>query len=173
MLYRRRLIWCVAMLLGSAVSAGCALQKPTPKAPPSPAPGQAAPAPAPVEETEAPAATEAAPAAPAPAARGLGGAPAAGGAAAEKSVALDDLLGQLDAAEGMALAAGQDCAGACRALKSMGHAAAGICSLAPRPDSTGRCRNAEERVRAAREKVRSACKQCADGPELDPNAPVQ
>lgn len=81
----------------------------------------------------------------------------------------DDLL----VAESAALTAGHDCTSACRALRSMQRAAARLCSIAATDDEREVCRRAQDRVRGARERVRSSCGQCTGGPSLDPNAPIE
>jgi hypothetical protein len=86
---------------------------------------------------------------------------------------LDSFWAQFEAAEAQTLSAGADCAGACKALKSMQRSASGICSLASTEADKVRCHQAQERVRAARERIRSSCGQCQDGPSLDPAAPIE
>lgn len=81
----------------------------------------------------------------------------------------DDLV----VAESAMLTAGHDCTSACRALRSMQRAAARLCSIAATDDEREVCRRAQERVRGARERVRSSCGQCTGGPSLEPNAPIE
>jgi len=76
-------------------------------------------------------------------------------------------------AESAMLTAGHDCTSACRALRSMQRAAARLCSIAASDDEREVCRRAQDRVRGARERVRSSCGQCTGGPSLDPNAPIE
>lgn len=80
---------------------------------------------------------------------------------------------ELWSAEAAALDTGSSCADACRALRSMQRAAAKLCELADNDDAQQRCRVAETRVRAARERVRLACSRCDGGPSLEPSAPVE
>ena len=73
-------------------------------------------------------------------------------------------------AHGVALdEAGADCRSACRALGAMDRTAGELCEIDGRD---GICKEAEGRVRDARDKVRGACGTCPDGLTLDRNAPV-
>ncbi len=83
-----------------------------------------------------------------------------------------NLLDDFNVAEAAMLSAGQDCAAACRALRSMQRAASHLCAMASNDEERERCRSAQERVRAARERIRAACTQCVGGPSLDPSAPI-
>lgn len=58
-------------------------------------------------------------------------------------------------------ASSSPCETACRALASMNRAATHICALAG--DESDSCTNARERVRAATERVRQSCSECANG----------
>lgn len=88
------------------------------------------------------------------------------------SPSLRTLQEDFDVAETALLNAGSDCSGACRALRSMQRAAARLCAIASTEEDRNRCREAEARVRSARERVRSACGYCQGGPSLDPNTPI-
>lgn len=65
--------------------------------------------------------------------------------------------------------AGADCRSACRALGAMDRAAGELCEI---DGHDGICKDAEGRVRDARDKVRGACGTCPDGVSLERNAPV-
>ena len=65
--------------------------------------------------------------------------------------------------------AGADCRSACRALGAMDRAAGELCDIDGRD---GICKDAEGRVRDARDKVRGVCGTCPEGTTLDRNAPV-
>lgn len=66
------------------------------------------------------------------------------------------------AAQGATMSASSSpCETACRALASMNRAATHICALAG--DDSDSCTNARERVRAATERVRQSCSECANG----------
>lgn len=82
---------------------------------------------------------------------------------------LEDFL----VAEAALMASGASCFDACRALRSMQRAAAKLCEMASSGSEHQRCDAAESRYRAARERVRGACGQCAGGPSLEPNAPLE
>jgi hypothetical protein len=82
------------------------------------------------------------------------------------------LVDDFNTAELAVMGAGNDCTSACRALRSMQRAAARLCSIAANDDERERCKSAQDRVRAARERVRNSCGQCSGGPSLDPNAPI-
>ncbi len=85
------------------------------------------------------------------------------------SALIDDFL----VAEAALLASGASCLDACRALRSMQRAAAGLCEMASSQAEHRRCEAAQDRYRAARERVRGACGQCQGGPSLEPDAPIQ
>jgi len=57
-------------------------------------------------------------------------------------------------------AAATDCAAACRALSSMERATQHLCTLVADPDDQKRCDDAQHRLAAARERVRSSCGTC-------------
>ena len=81
---------------------------------------------------------------------------------------LDDFL----VAEAALMSSGPACGDACRALRSMQRATVRLCAMASDNEEQERCRNAETRYRSARERVRSLCGQCQEGPSLDPKAPL-
>jgi hypothetical protein len=63
------------------------------------------------------------------------------------------------------IAAGQrDCANACRALDSMERAAGQICEVARSTEERRTCRDAEDQVSSARERIRNACGGCQKRP---------
>lgn len=65
--------------------------------------------------------------------------------------------------------AGPDCRAACRALGAMDRAAGELCDV---DGHDGVCKDAEGRVRDARDRVRTSCGTCPDGVVLDRAAPV-
>ena len=82
----------------------------------------------------------------------------------------DDLGGLFDqfrSAELELQQAGNVCSRACRALRSMQHAASRMCELASSPNEKERCTEANQRYQAARDRVRVACQTCPQGPALD------
>ena len=67
-----------------------------------------------------------------------------------------------DARRKLDVATGQrDCANACRALDSMERALGQLCDLARSAEERRTCGSAEDQVRSARERVRSACGDCS------------
>jgi hypothetical protein len=70
----------------------------------------------------------------------------------------------LDRAERELEASTGDCAAACRALGSMERATRHLCDLvASSPEDAPRCDDAQRKVRAARDHVRSTCGACPGG----------
>ena len=70
----------------------------------------------------------------------------------------------LDRAERELEASTGDCAAACRALGSMERATRHLCDLvASSPEDAPRCDDAQRKVRAARDNVRSTCGVCPGG----------
>ena len=65
--------------------------------------------------------------------------------------------------------AASDCKSACRALGAMDRAAGELCEI---DGHDGICKDAEGRVRDARDKVRGACGTCPDGVVLEREAPI-
>lgn len=164
----RDALWIALPLL--ALTSACAMDRPAPQAPQAPeqpaSPGYGQPTAAPPAEP--------APTTPAmPSTEAGAGGTVTGGAEDQAQQTLQQWMDLLAVSESLTLSAGRDCGGACRALRSMSRAAGGICELSPRPDSTGRCKAAEDSVRHARTKVRDACGSCSDGTSVDPNAPVE
>ncbi len=78
---------------------------------------------------------------------------------------MSTLLDELSSAE--ALTSGRDCAAACRALRSMQSAAERLCSIAQDDQERERCRESQERVKNAKQRVRGNCTRCAEGPSLE------
>lgn len=86
----------------------------------------------------------------------------------QQRVWLEDFL----VAEAALMASGASCVDACRALRSMQRATAGLCSMARTRTERESCDAAGDRYKAARARVRSACGQCTGGPDLEPDAPI-
>jgi len=78
---------------------------------------------------------------------------------------MSTLLDELSSAE--ALTSGRDCAAACRALRSMQSAVERLCSIAQDDQERERCRDSQERVKNAKQRVRGNCTRCAEGPSLE------
>jgi hypothetical protein len=68
--------------------------------------------------------------------------------------------------------AGSDCRNACRALGSMDRAAGRLCELSQGPDEGNRCNDAKQRVYSARDRVRTSCGSCPNGPSVERAAPI-
>jgi len=68
--------------------------------------------------------------------------------------------------------AGSDCRNACRALGSMDRAAGRLCELSQGADEGNRCNDAKQRVYSARDRVRTNCGSCPNGPSVDRAAPI-
>jgi hypothetical protein len=126
--------------------------------PASPAGG---PAPPPQPGEALPAQTQGYPSQPgypaaAPAAAPSGGAADQGDLAQRRAAA----RAELERAQSDLQAAAADCAAACRALSSMERATQHLCILVSDPDDQKRCDDAQHRLAAARERVRSSCGTC-------------
>jgi hypothetical protein len=80
--------------------------------------------------------------------------------------------GELDEAERALESSAGDCVTACRALGSMERATAHVCALASVPSDRQTCEDARSRVLSGRDRVRSSCGDCPNGPSLDRNAPI-
>lgn len=100
-------------------------------------------------------------------------APSAYGApSGSRAAALAQASGEIESAQRELDVAAGDCRNACRALRSMDRATGHLCALAASGDETRRCADAKTRLVTARDKVRSTCGTCPDGPSLDRNAPI-
>lgn len=77
------------------------------------------------------------------------------------------LFEDFSVAESLALSGQGGCVHACRALRSMTRSAERLCSLAREDGEQRMCEDARRRVREARVVVRSACRRCDGGPNLD------
>jgi hypothetical protein len=109
-----------------------------------------------------------APATPQPSQPGAG----YGAAPSGLSAAMAQASGEVEAAQRELDVAAGDCRNACRALRSMDRATGRLCSLGVSTEEIRRCSDAKSRLLHARDKVRSTCGTCPDGPSLDRNAPV-
>jgi hypothetical protein len=65
-----------------------------------------------------------------------------------------------------------DCRSACHALASMERATGHLCDMASDHEDRRTCEDAKTKVLAARDRIRSSCGSCPDGPTLDRTAPV-
>jgi hypothetical protein len=118
----------------------------TPSAPPPPAAAPAPAAPAPAGAAAEP--SREAPSAADPQARYY-----------RASAQLTEARRQFDIAAGQ-----RDCANACRALDSMERAAGQICEVARSTEERRTCRDAQDQVSSARERIRNACGACQKRP---------
>ena len=90
--------------------------------------------------------------------------PNATGAGSETTSIRARARADLDRAERELEASTGDCAAACRALGSMERATRHLCDLvASSPEDAPRCDDAQRKVRAARDHVRSTCGVCPGG----------
>jgi len=179
----------VATVLG-AITVGCAASKSPPASPSSETPsaqgygqggypsgsGMAAPAtpyaqppPAPAPQsgaegkpTASPPATPATPATPG---GGASSVPARSMAIQSASNEVESSQRELDVAAG-------DCRNACRALGSMDRAAGRLCELSQGSDEGQRCDDAKRRVYSARDRVKTTCGTCPNGPSVERSAPI-
>lgn len=173
---------CILVVAGAlAFASGCAAAKQAPSAEPSApqaygygqaaSPPGAAPASQPGYAPPPPPSPEAAPATPATAAKpaqpsGDGTTPA------ERSLALRAASSEVESSQRELENAGGDCRNACRALGSMDRAAGRLCELSQGADDASRCGDAKKRVYSARDRVRTSCGSCPNGPSVDRAAPI-
>ncbi len=102
-----------------------------------------------------------------------GGAAGTGtGAAPSREATLSVARGDLESAQRELDVAAGDCMAACRALGAMDRATGHLCGLVQESDERTRCEEAKNRVRGARDKVRTTCGTCPGGVSVDRNAPV-
>jgi hypothetical protein len=131
----------------------------------------------PAQDAPHPASPSTAPAEPG-AAPGAGYAPpppppgAPGPPADARAAGLLRAAGDLESAQRELDVAAGDCRNACRALGSMDRAAGHLCTLAATPDERQRCDAAKNKLYTARDRVRSTCGACPEGPSVERNAPV-
>jgi hypothetical protein len=158
----------VSALAGALLVAACAAES---SKRPAESPASKTPAAdfsAPAGGAGAPAQTQPAAPPPAPEPAQPGYAQPPGGRAA----ALSRAGGDFDVAQRELEVAAGDCRNACRALGSMDRAAGHLCTLASTTEEGRRCDDAKKRVYTARDRVRSTCGICPEGPTVDRNAPV-
>jgi hypothetical protein len=79
---------------------------------------------------------------------------------------------ELSRAEAQLEASQSDCTSACRALASMERATGHLCDMASEHDDRRTCEDAKTKVLRARDRIRSSCGSCPDGPSLDRGAPI-
>jgi hypothetical protein len=132
----------------------CGAAAPAEKAPPATPAGAPAPAEAGPAQSAYPQAQPGY-AAPPPSAA-TGGAADQGDLAQRRAAA----RAELQRAQSDLEAAASDCTAACRALSSMERATQHLCTLVADPDDQKRCDDAQHRLAAARERVRSSCGTC-------------
>lgn len=88
-----------------------------------------------------------------------------------RSAAMSQATGEIEASQRELDVAGGDCRNACRALGSMDRAAGRLCGLAQSNDEVRRCGDAKTKVYSARDKVRNTCGTCPDV-SVERNAPI-
>ena len=156
-----------------ALASGCAASKQSPAEPSSPrAYGQAgypqaagapqqqyAPAPPPPSAEAAPSTPAAAP-------------PPPSAAAPDRQMALRSAANEVESSQRELDVAGSDCRNACRALGSMDRAAGRLCELSHGAGEENRCVDAKQRVYSARDRVRTNCGSCPNGPSVERAAPI-
>lgn len=172
----------VRIVLGGACSAllmGCAAQ--SAKSPPSSAAseppqaqagyGQPAAYPStPAQPAPLPEASPPPPPPPPPSTPGQPGGAASG--ATSRSMAVQGAANEVDSSQReLDLAAG-DCRNACRALGSMDRAAGRLCELSQGSDEGRRCDDAKRRVYSARDRVKTTCGTCPNGPSVERRDPI-
>lgn len=98
----------------------------------------------------------------------------AGGAsgATSRSMALQSASSEVESSQRELDVAGSDCRNACRALGSMDRAAGRLCELSQGPDEGRRCDDAKRRVYSARDRVKTTCGSCPNGPSVERAAPI-
>lgn len=113
---------------------------------------------------------------PAPSPEAAPGAPATpatpGGGGMDRGAALRAASSDVESSQRELDVAGGDCRNACRALGSMDRAAGRLCELSQSADEGRRCSDAKQRVYSARDRVRTTCGTCPNGPSVDRAAPI-
>jgi hypothetical protein len=95
-----------------------------------------------------------------------------GGATMDRSMALRAASSDVESSQRELDVAGSDCRNACRALGSMDRAAGRLCELSQGSDEGHRCSDAKQRVYSARDRVRTSCGSCPNGPSVERAAPI-
>ena len=90
----------------------------------------------------------------------------------DRSLALRAASNDVESSQRELDIAGSDCRNACRALGSMDRAAGRLCELSQGADEGTRCGDAKQRVYSARDRVRTSCGSCPNGPSVDRAAPI-
>jgi hypothetical protein len=100
--------------------------------------------------------------------------PPSGGATAgtSRSMAIQSAANDVDSSQRELDVAAGDCRNACRALGSMDRAAGRLCELAQGSPEGRRCNDAKQRVYSARDRVKTTCGSCPDGPTVERAAPI-
>lgn len=172
----------LALVAGAlALASGCAAAKQAPSSAEAPSqqgygqagypgaaaqPGYAAPPPPPAPSPEGTPSTPSS--SPAKSASPAGGA----AEATDRSVAMHAAASDVEASQRELDVAGGDCRNACRALGSMDRAAGRLCELSQGSDEGHRCNDAKQRVYSARDRVKTTCGSCPNGPSVDRAAPI-
>lgn len=171
---RRARIALVGYALALASGCAAAKQAPSAAAPSQEAYGPAGYAPGAAAQSQPSYAPPPPPPAPSPeAAPATPTQPAGGGSAAtERSTALRSASNEIESSQRELDVAGSDCRNACRALGSMDRAAGRLCELSQGSDEGHRCNDAKQRVYSARDRVRTTCGSCPNGPSVERAAPI-
>lgn len=162
-----------------ALASGCATAKQAPSSAGAPSqqgygqagypPGAAAQSQPSYAPPPPPPSPEAVPATPPSPAQPAGG---GGSAATERSMALHTASNEVESSQRELDIAGSDCRNACRALGSIDRAAGRLCELSQGSDEGHRCNDAKQRVYSARNRVRTTCGSCPNGPSVERAAPI-
>jgi type IV secretory pathway VirB10-like protein len=95
-----------------------------------------------------------------------------GAAAPDRMMALRSASNEVESSQRELDVAGSDCRNACRALGSMDRAAGRLCELSHGSGEENRCTDAKQRVYSARDRVRTNCGSCPNGPSVERAAPI-
>jgi hypothetical protein len=164
----------------SAIVAGCAAAPKSAQAPAAESSPQAYgqggyPSAAPQAPQQAPQPYAPAPpgAAPSPATPAQPAQPgSAAGGAPGRAMALQSASNEVESSQRELDVAGTNCRNACRALGSMDRAAGRLCELSQGSDEGQRCDDAKRRVYSARDRVKTTCGTCPNGPSVERTAPI-
>jgi hypothetical protein len=87
-------------------------------------------------------------------------------------MALQSAANEVDSSQRELDVAAGDCRNACRALGSMDRAAGRLCELSQGESELRRCDDAKRRVYSARDRVKTTCGGCPNGPSVERTAPI-
>ncbi|MDB4939384.1 MAG: hypothetical protein JWP87_6356 [Labilithrix sp.] len=165
----------VTALSVAAVTAGCAAAPKSAQAPEATSPAAYGQAGYPQSAGAQPA-QPAQPSSPSPSPSPTPSTPAQPGGgssgATSRSMALQGASNEVESSQRELDVAGGDCRNACRALGSMDRAAGRLCELSQGSDEGQRCDDAKRRVYSARDRVKTTCGACPNGPSVERSAPI-